>query len=178
VAIEEEWIPTGNYSYRDPSGICKLALHNTEGILRMDDLGAFFQGDVGASSHSGADNYQEVFGAYVDENDGAWTQCGMNNVCISLEQCAPQGASYDYSREYWLENYDLLLHNAARWLAHMAAKWSIPLVPLTDYGQATDSWSRGIVEHSWLGEPGCGHGDCGPGYPTDIVIEWAKEIGG
>jgi hypothetical protein len=172
MAIEEEWIPTRNYSSRGGAEPVKLAVHATEGILRYDDLGYFFQGDVGASSHAGADNYSTVFGAYVDEDYGAWTQCNMNSVCLAIEQCAPSGASYNYSREYWLANYDLLLHNTARWLRHMSDKWAIPLVGLSS-SQAQDSWTPGVCQHANFGTPGCNHGDCGPGYPIDKVLEWA-----
>lgn len=174
MAINEIWIPSPNYSYRDPNSVCKAVLHATEGIMRIRDLGNFFQGDVGASSHFGSDNYENaVFGAYVDENDSAWTQGGRNPDCISIEQCAPSGASYNYSRGYWLDNYDRLLHNTAIWLAYISPKWNIPLVELTP-SQAQDSWSRGVCQHVDLGPPGSNHGDCGPGYPIDKVLEWAR----
>lgn len=174
MGINEIWIPSPNYSSRSTSGIRLLVLHTTEGVQKIRDLGYFFQGNVGASSHSGSDNYENfVFGAYVDENDSAWTQCNYNGACIALEQCTPSGAAYNWSRDYWLGSYERLLRNSAMWVAHMAGKWNIPIVSLSP--SAAQSGGRGVCDHVDLGPSGCGHGDCGPGYPMDKVIQWAKE---
>jgi hypothetical protein len=172
--LTEVWIASPNFSYRDPSGIDLLILHLTEGVQDIRSLGYFFQGDVGASSHGGADNRENfVFGAYVDENDKAWTQASYNSVCISLEQCAPKGASSGWSRDFWLHEQERLLRNSAYWLAHMSSKWNIPLVSLS--ASQAQGGSRGVCDHVDLGSGGSGHHDCGPGYPMDQVIAWAKE---
>jgi hypothetical protein len=175
LTLEEVWIPTANYSYRDPGAVTRLVLHTTEGVQRIRDLGYFFQGPVGASSHSGSDNYEDlVFGAYVDENDSAWTQANANPWCISLEQCTPEGASYTWSRDYWLGSYERLLRNGAYWLAAMGAKWNIPLTELSP-SQAQNPGVRGVCQHVDLGSMGGNHGNCGPGYPIDVVLGWARD---
>jgi len=175
IDINEWWCPTGNYTPRSNAPI-KMAAHTTEGIQDLYDLGPYFQGDVGASSHWGADNkHKDIFGAYVDEADGAWTQCQMNWACLSVEQCTPSGAAYGWSRDTWLSNQGLLLHNTARLFAYVAEKYQLPLVALNN-SQSQDSWTKGFTQHANFGQPGCGHGDCGEGYPMDKVLEWAREI--
>jgi hypothetical protein len=177
MALNEIWIPSPNYSYRDPGQVRLIVLHTTEGVQRIRDLGYFFQGDTGSSSHSGSDNYEDfVFGAYVDENDNAWTQANANPYCVSLEQCTPSGAANNWSRDYWLNNYDRLLHNSARWVSEMCAKWNVPIVSLS--ASQANSGQRGVCDHVDLGANGGGHSDCGPGYPMDKVIQWAKEYSG
>jgi hypothetical protein len=175
LTLEEVWIPTSNYSYRDPGAVTHLVLHTTEGTQRIRDLGYFFQGPVDASSHSGSDNYEQfVYGAYVDENDSAWTQANANPWCISLEQCTPEGAAYTWSRDYWLGSYERLLRNGAYWLACMGTKWDIPLTELSP-SQAQNPGVRGVCQHIDLGSMGGGHGNCGPGYPMDVVLGWARD---
>jgi hypothetical protein len=176
VALNEIWIPSPNYSSRDPGQVRLVVLHTTEGVQRIRDLGYFFQGDTGSSSHSGSDNYEDfVYGAYVDENDKAWTQANANPYCISLEQCTPSGAANNWSRDYWLTNYERLLRNSAHWVAEMCAKWNVPIVSLS--ANQANSGQRGVCDHVDLGANGGGHSDCGPGYPMDMVIQWAKEDG-
>jgi hypothetical protein len=160
------------------SGVRLLVIHNTEGITRIRDLGNFFgSSSSGVSSHSGSDNYENgVLGAYVDEANAAWTQGNANGAAISIEQCAPGGASADWSRSYWLGSQERLLRNTAMWAAHMSAKYNIPLVALSS-SQAQGS-GRGVCQHVNLGSWCGNHSNCGPGYPMDQVIAWAKEYAG
>jgi hypothetical protein len=177
MAIDEVWLPVNTYSSRSGAEVLKFAFHATEGILDLYDLQPFFNSNGQASSHWGVDNIHDEVGAYVDETWKAWTQCEMNPWCISVEQCAPNGASYGYSREYWLSEYDHMLHVSARLLRYACDKWSIPL-RLLNNTQAQDTWTKGVVQHMNFGQPGCGHGDCGTGYPIDKVLEWAQTGGG
>jgi hypothetical protein len=179
LTLNEVWIPSPNYSSRDPAAVRLLVLHTTEGATTIRNLGNFFaSSSAGVSSHSGSDNAENfVFGAYVNENDKAWTQGNANPYCISLEQCTPSGAAMGWSRDYWLSSQEKLLRNGAYWVAYMAAKWNIPIVSLSA-SQAQDGHSRGVCDHVDLGAAGGGHSDCGPGYPMDQVIAWAKEYAG
>jgi hypothetical protein len=64
----------------------------------------------------------------------------------------------------WIVRYHLGLRTVARQLAHWSISHHIPLV---------HSAVRGICQHSNLGTAGCGHYDCGPGYPERYVRVWA-----
>jgi hypothetical protein len=170
MALSREWHPTGNYSAGGKKRI--LVLHTTEGFTGtngMRDCAAYFQGDVGASSHVIIDNYHPgVICEGVRRADAAWTVCGYNSAAISAEQCGYAA----WTREVWLNDKEPLLRNAAAWLAEESAATGIPLTELND-SQSQGSGS-GVTYHSRLGSYGCGHSDPGPGYPLDIVLGWAR----
>lgn len=172
--MREIWMPSPNYSSsRGPYN--KVVLHTTEGAQTIESLGNFFASpSAGVSSHFGADNRQRgVVGAYVYESNKAWTQGNANPYCLSNELCTPSGAASGWSRDYWLKNQDTLLRNAADWVAWMCGKYSIPIVALSN-SQAQDPNVKGVCQHMNLGSWGGGHSDCGPGFPMDKIIEWAK----
>lgn len=168
--IQEKWIPSQHYGTADPQNL-KGALHTTQGADTIESLGSWFQNpSAQCSSHFGADNYTTVFGAYVSESDTAWTQGGMNGlVCASIELCGYA----EWSRDTWLGSKLLLTQNAARWMTYIHDKYGIPYVWLND-SQAQDSWSKGFCQHMDFGQKGSGHWDCGDGFPTKEVMEWAK----
>jgi hypothetical protein len=64
-----------------------------------------------------------------------------------------------------------MLDNAAAWVAEEAAAFGLPIVGLTP-SQAQGS-GRGVCQHNDLGSWGCGHYDCGDGFPIDYVLEKA-----
>jgi hypothetical protein len=139
--------------------------------MRIGDLGAWFQNpSAQCSSHHGADNYEpSVFGAYVYENYGAWTQGNANPYCLSIELCGYA----EWSRSEWLNNYPVLVDNAAEWLRYVVDKYNIPWVLLND-SEAQDPNRRGIVQHVNLGNWGSGHWDCGRDtFPIDVILEKA-----
>lgn len=172
VTIPELWYPSPHYSTsRGPYN--KVALHTTEGALKIRDLGSWFQ-NPGAqcSSHHGADNYEHLFGAYVYENHKAWTQGNANPYCLSLEMC---GFSWEWSRDTWLSKTQLI-NNAAEWVHYCVVKYNIPWTLLND-SQAQNPDVRGICEHVNFGSWGSGHNDCG-NCPVDVIFDKAKKWGG
>jgi hypothetical protein len=172
--MKELWIPSPHYSQgRGPYN--KIVLHTTEGAQTIESLGDWFANPTSqVSSHFGADDVKRgTVGAYVYETNTAWTQSGANSYCLSIELCTPSGAAANWSRETWLSK-DTLLRNTADWVAWMAGKYGIPIRALSD-SEAQDPNCRGVCEHSNLGAWGGGHYDCGPGFPMDVIIKWAKE---
>jgi hypothetical protein len=172
MALSRVWLPSPNYSSRSGSKVRLIVLHTTEGATDYRSLGNYFKGNVGASSHVGIDNKSKgTIGEYVARGNKAWTQCNANPYCVAAEQCTPAGAAAGWSRSYWLNNQSVLLHNTAAWVAEEAKKFGIPLVALTS--SQAQSGKAGVCQHMNLGSYGCGHSDCGPGYPLDVVLDWA-----
>jgi hypothetical protein len=174
--IREVWIPSPHYG-TSRGAYLKGAFHTTEGAQKIRDLGSWFQNpSAGCSSHHGSDNYERgLFGAYVYENHNAWTQGNMNSVCLSLEQCTPSGAASSWSRDTWLSK-TILIDNAAEWMHYMADKYGLPYRWLSG-SEATDTWTKGFVEHVNFGSYGSGHHDCGNGFPNDVVMDKARAWG-
>jgi hypothetical protein len=174
MALKEKWMPSPHYS-SSRGAYLKAALHTTEGAQTIESLGSWFQQPAAkCSSHHGADNAKRgLFGAYVYENHNAWTQGNMNSVCLSIELCTPSGAASNWSRNTWLGAQETLTRNAAEWVAYVCGKYKIPIVALSA-SQAQDSTTKGVCQHVNFGSKGSGHHDCGPGFPMDKVIEWAK----
>jgi hypothetical protein len=178
MTLNEKWIPSPHYS-TGRANYNKAVLHTTEGAQTIESLGSWFQNpSAKCSSHHGADNAKRgVFGAYVYEQNVAWTQGNANGYCVSIELCTPSGAAAGWSRSYWLNNQDTLLRNAADWLAYVCGKYDIPLTVLSS-SQAQNASVRGVCQHMNLGTWGSNHNDCGGGFPMDQVIAWAKGQGG
>lgn len=139
--------------------------------MKIRDLGAWFQNpSAQCSSHHGADNYEAgVLGAYVYENNKAWTQASANPWCISIELCAYAS----WSRSTWLNSKSTLLDNAAMWLSYICGKYAIPYTLLSN-SQAQSGTVKGVCQHVNFGSMGSGHHDCGDGFPIDEVIKRAK----
>jgi hypothetical protein len=172
VTIKEKWMPSPNYS-TSRSGYNKIVLHTTEGAMDITSLGNWFANpSAGCSSHHGADNSGDVFGAYVYENHKAWTQGNANPYCLSLEMCAYAS----WSRSTWINSKGRLLDNAALWIRYCVDKYGVPWTVLNNT-QAQDPNVRGICEHVNFGSWGSGHHDCGSGFPMDVVIDKAKKLG-
>lgn len=169
MTLTRVWIPSGNYS--SGSGKRLIVLHTMEGFTGSNgayDCAKYFQGDVGASSQVCIDNNRGKIWECVSRNNGAWTQCNFNSVSVSAEQ----SGYASWSRDYWLTNRENTLRNTAEWIAEEAKKFGIPIRALTS-GEAQGG-GTGITQHMNLGSSGCAHSDCGPNYPMDQVIEWAK----
>src|SRR5580765_2287542 len=176
-SIRELWIPSPHYS--SPRGAyLKGAFHATEVAQKIRDLGSWCQNpSAGCSSHHGSDNYERgLFGAYVYENNKAWTQGNGNSVCLSLEQCTPSGAASSWSRDTWLSK-TILIDNAAEWMHYMAEKYGLPYKWLSN-SEAQDTWTKGFCEHVNGGSAWSGHHDCGNGFPNDVVLDKARSWGG
>lgn len=168
MSLTRVWIPSPNYSSRGGTSVRLIVVHTTEGAMDYDSLGNYFKGDVGASSHVGIDNrVRGKIGEYVSRSNKAWTQCNCNPYAIAAEQCGYAS----WSRDKWLNTQNTLLRNTADWIAEEAKKYGIPIKALT--ASQAQGGAAGVCQHRDLGSYGCGHSDCGSGYPMDKVIEWA-----
>ena len=171
MALSREWIPSPNYSARSGSVRC-IVLHTSEGAQDYTSLGNYFKGKVDASSHVGIDNRAlGRIGEYVRRGSKAWTQANYNNAAVSAELCTPSGAASGWSESTW-RGKDVMLRNAAAWIAEEAAALGIPITKLTS-SQAQGS-GRGVCEHKNFGSGGGGHTDCGNGFPMDYVLSLAR----
>jgi hypothetical protein len=130
-------------------------------------LGSYFQGNVSASSHVGADDKVNTVGSYVDRSMKAWTQSNFNGSAVSIELCG----FASWSTAEW-NNHPNMLDNCAKWIAEEAAHFGIPITRL-NASQAQGS-GRGVCQHVDLGAGGGGHHDCGSGFPMDRVLDMAR----
>jgi hypothetical protein len=167
MALKRVWIPSPNYSSRGGAGVRLIVLHTAEGARTIESLGGYFQGNVSASSHVGADDKANTVGEYVHRDNKAWTQSDFNSVAVSIELCA--FAAWDTAE--W-NRHPNMLDNCAKWIAEEAAHYGIPITRLTA-SQAQGS-GRGVCQHVDLGARGGGHHDCGSGFPMDRVLDMAR----
>lgn len=166
MALKRVWIPSPNYSSRGGSGVRLIVLHTAEGARTIESLGGFFQGDVGASSHVGADDKANTIGEYVKRSNKAWTQSNYNSMAVSVELCA----FASWSTDEWYKHPNML-ENCAKWIAEEAKYYGLPITKL-NASQAQGS-GRGVCQHVDLGSGGGGHWDCGSGFPMDYVLTMA-----
>ena len=159
-------IPSPNYSSRGGASCRLLVLHTTQGSSTIESLGSFFQGDVEASSHAGADMKTNTVGVFVERAHKSWTQCDFNPVCASLEMCAWA----EWGPAEW-EAHDPIVVNAGLWLGEEAAAFGIPLRLLTP-GEAQGG-AAGVCDHAALGSGGGGHWDVGASFPWPRALEIA-----
>jgi hypothetical protein len=66
-----------------------------------------------------------------------------------------------------------MLYNAADWIREEAAKFGLPITELS--ASSAQGSGRGVCQHIDLGSGGGGHVNCGPGFPVDDVLRWARE---
>lgn len=166
MSLKRVWIPSPNYSSRSGSGVRLIVLHTAEGARTIESLGGFFQGDVSASSHVGADDKPNTIGEYVKRSNKAWTQSNFNSVAVSIELCA----FASWSTDEW-HRHPNMLENCANWIAEEAKYYGLPITRL-NASQAQGS-GRGVCQHVDLGAGGGGHHDCGSGFPMDYVLTMA-----
>lgn len=169
MSLARVWIPSPNYSGGSTKRL--LVLHTMEGFTGPNgayDCAKYFQGNVGASSQVCIDNNRGKIWECVKPANGAWTQCNFNSVSVSAEQCGYAS----WTRSYWLANREAELRNTADWLAEESKRYGIPLRILTP--SEAQGGGKGICQHMNLGSSGCAHSDCGPNYPIDQVLAWAK----
>jgi len=165
MALKRVWIPSPNYSSRS-GGVRLIVLHTAEGARTIESLGGFFQGNVGASSHVGADDKPNTVGEYVKRGNKAWTQSAFNSDAVSMELCA----FASWSTDEW-HRHPNMLENCAAWIAEEAKQFGLPITRLNS-SQAQGS-GRGVCQHVDLGSAGGGHHDCGSGFPMDYVLTMA-----
>lgn len=171
MTLTRVWTPTKSYSTGSTKRL--LVVHDMEGFTGPNgayDCATYFQGNVGASSQVCIDNNRGRVWECVSRHNASWTQCNYNSVAVSAEL----SGYASWSRDYWLSNRENELRNTADWIAEESAKFGIPIRSLTA-GEAQGG-GKGICQHKHLGSSGCGHVDCGDGFPMDTVIQWANEI--
>jgi N-acetyl-anhydromuramyl-L-alanine amidase AmpD len=167
MALKRVWIPSPNYSSRGGSSVRLIVVHTAEGARTIESLGSFFQGNVSASSHTGADDKANTIGEYVRRDNKAWTQANANPYSVAIELCG--FASWGPGE--W-DNHPNMLANCAAWIAEEAAHYGIPITKL-NASQAQGS-GRGVCGHNELGAAGGGHWDPGPDFPWDRVLDMAR----
>jgi hypothetical protein len=135
--------------------------HNRPGTSDLQGLASWFDNPASrASSHKAIDREGNVI-TMVADSSKAWTQCAFNAVALSVEQIGSSSAS----KRHWVVEYHRGLRTVARQLAHWSIRWGIRL---------RHSTVNGVCQHKHLRAAGCGHADCGPGYPERYVIVWAQ----
>ena len=153
-------------SSREGGRVKLFVLHTTEGsdnprdLADLKGLGALFDSEE-ASSHFGT-NVEGRIARYVGDDRKAWTQCYLNPVCLSVEQIGYAG----FTREQWFGRHRQL-EAAAELVLHAHRKHGVPIRRGLTAG--TRVIRSGVVQHKHLGALGCGHSDCGSGYPERYV---------
>jgi hypothetical protein len=165
---------TSHQSSREGARIHGLVLHTTEGSDNphgdppqdLVTLGSIFDGEE-ASAHLGV-NVIGKFGRYVPDSAKAWAVCNANPQTLSLEQVA----FAHYSHDEWMRHRHQQLHGAAEFLVYGHIHYGVPL----QKGECSGATITrpGVFQHKDFGIAGCGHSDCGPGYPEGYVIMLAQ----
>lgn len=159
---------TSHQSSREGARIHALCLHTTEGgdspsgkpPSDLVTLGSIFDNEE-ASSHLGV-NVNGKFARYVPDEAKAWTVCNFNPMTLNLEQIGFAA----FSTADWFKRHDQL-HGAAEFLVYGHVHYGVPIRKgkVEGGGIARD----GVFQHKDFGVAGCGHTDCGPGYPQQYV---------
>jgi len=166
VTLNRVPIPSPNYSGRGGQAVRLLVIHTAEGARTIESLGSYFQGDVEASSHAGADDKPGTVGIYVERSSSAWTQCDYNGVAASLELCGFAA----WTAAEW-EAHPHMVDNAGLWLGEEAAAFGIPLRLLT--AAEAQGGAAGVCDHAALGAAGGGHWDVGSSFPWSRALDVA-----
>jgi hypothetical protein len=162
----ENMLLNKHYSSREGGRIHLLVLHTTEGTGTLATLKGIFENEE-ASAHYGVDAKGNI-ARYVNDQFKAWTECNFNPVGLSLEQISFAA----FTRTHWFMERHAQLEAAATWLVYGHIHYGVPLRKgeVAGGGIVRD----GIVQHRDLGLIGCGHSDCGDGYPQDYVTLLAR----
>lgn len=155
-------------SSREGGRVHMLVLHTTEGgdnpvgnpPSDLVGLGSLFDNEE-ASAHYGV-NVDGKIARYVADSQKAWSNCNFNPLTLSLEQI---GFAH-FSKADWFERHRQLI-GAAEFLQYGHERYGVPL----RHGLVAGGIiiRNGVVQHKNLGLEGCGHVDCGPGYPEKYV---------
>lgn len=144
--------------------------HNAPGLTDLVGLEAEFNDPSSeASSHVATDGDGNI-ARYVPDKMKAWTVCSFNPYTLNIEQVGFASST----RKEWFEK-PLQLKAAAVILAEWSIAWGVPLQN-AKIGSGLEIKRDGVCQHKDLGSTGCGHTDCGPGYPQGYVIRLAQLI--
>ncbi len=164
---------TPHQSSREGARIHGLVLHTTEGgdapggnpPSDLVTLGNIFDGEE-ASAHLGV-NVGGEFGRYVEDDRKAWAVCNYNAMTLSLEQIG----FARFTEAEWFNRHEQL-KGAAKFLQYGHELYGVPLrAGKCSGGEITRD---GVFQHKDFGIMGCGHTDCGDGYPQGYVILLAQ----
>jgi len=162
-----------NQSSREGGRPKLIVLHTTEGFDNdqgLVNLGHFFDtASVAASSHI-ANDRRGRDARYVADEMKSWTQCNLNPVALSIEQIGYSA----FTTDEWMRQRTRQLKNTAIWVAYWSKRYDIPISMGKNSGSTATK--PGVVQHKHLGAAGCGHSDCGPGYPMRYVLLLARLI--
>jgi N-acetylmuramoyl-L-alanine amidase-like protein len=148
-----------------------IVLHTTEGSdnpngnADLKGIISLFNSEE-ASSHV-VNNVNGRDARMVKDEAKAWTQCYLNPVSLAIEQIAFSA----FTMDQWFERPHQLA-NTAKWIAHWSQLHGIPI--RRGVAPAGYVLRSGVVQHKNLGTQGCGHSDCGSGYPIKYVRKLAR----
>lgn len=159
-----------NSSSRNGARVIWLAVHTTEGMMRVQTLRDWTAWP--GSSHAASDETGALWGpaqGFVPYDRAAWTLRNGNRISENIEQCGWAR----WTRAEWLAR-PKLLDATARWLAERSAARGIPLRRLTH--AEIRARVPGVLGHGdYSTATGDGtHWDPGPGYPWDVVLAKAN----
>lgn len=156
-------------SSRSGARVIWICVHTAEGIRDVDDLQAYFNSGVAASSHAGADD-RKLEEGWVPYDRASWTLRNGNARSDNLELCGFAA----WSRKEWLDNHQGMLNNAALWIRRRCNARGIPIVKLSAADVAAGK--AGVIGHADYtnGTRDGSHWDPGPGFPWDVVIAKAR----
>lgn len=163
-----------NRSSREGGRPKLIVLHTTEGGDHHNDIldiASFFdQPSTQASAHVVNNNLGESC-RMVNDDEKSWAVCSYNPYTLNLEQIG----FASFTRKDWFRR-DKQLLNSAAWCADWSINHSIPLRHGLGNSSSLSIRRSGIVQHKDLGSVGCGHSDCGSGYPQRYVTLVARLI--
>lgn len=159
-----------NSSSRNGARVIWLAVHTTEGMMRVQTLRDWTAWP--GSSHASSDETGALWGpekGFVPYSLASWTLRNGNSISENIEQCGWA----KWKREDWLAR-PLLLDATARWLAERSRARGIPLRRLTH--AEIRARVPGVLGHGdYSVATGDGtHTDPGPNYPWDVVLAKAN----
>jgi len=170
VTLKRISIPSPNYSSRGGTKVRLVVIHTAQGASTIESLGAYFQGDVGVSSHVGIDDTPGTIATYVQRGNKAWTQANANPYSVAAETCGWA----EWTGSEWAQ-HQTMVDNTAAWVAEECAAFGIPIRRLN--ASQAQGGEAGVTDHAALGAAGGGHWDVGSGFPMDEVIAKAKGQG-
>lgn len=139
--------------------------HNRPGTVDLKNLGNYFDNpDVQASSHVAVDAEGNL-ARYVPDGKKAWTCAGFNSVSLNIEQV---GFS---AQKVWPNAQE---RKVAKMIAYWSWKYAIPIRKAIVNSNTGAIYKTGVLQHSDLGTYGGNHGDCGPNYPFERVLRFAR----
>jgi hypothetical protein len=174
LAMDGPFIKASGYrsdrSRDEGKGVRLIALHTAEGATDEVSLGRFFERSSAGSSHGGV-GQDGGYAQYVRWEHTAWTNPPVSDQSDTLEICGFAG----WSRATWLK-HPKMLDSIARWIAWRSVVRGIPIRRLSGSALRT---GKGVADHKGINDVyhASFHWDVGPGFPWDVVLRKAQEMG-